>query len=233
MTHRWGKKSLTPPTEPLNYRYPVNQSDPNPAPSGVFVLERQKLITMKLDLKAVKSRLKSVVDDVQGKALPRALNKIAAQTKVQAARQIRDAGYGIKIGDIKAAIAINQARANSLVAVVKATGRPIGLIKYGARQTKSGVTVAVKKGRKAIPHAFIATMPNGHKGVFIRTGNTHKKVNKSGKTYWSGLQIKELFGPSVPSAFINQTVQDALIANIRDKMPAILAHEIEYLGLKR
>ena len=60
MTHRWGKKTLTPPTEPLNYRYPVNQSDPNPAPSGVFVLERQMTITARLDASKLAGKLRSI-----------------------------------------------------------------------------------------------------------------------------------------------------------------------------
>jgi hypothetical protein len=74
------------------------------------------------------------------------------------------------------------------------------LINYGAKQTKKGVTVRVKNGRTTLRHAFIATMPNGHKGVFERVGSGHKRVTKKGRSYMSGLPIKELYGPSIPDS---------------------------------
>jgi hypothetical protein len=63
---------------------------------------------------------------------------------------------------------------------LRATGAQVTLINYGATQTKRGVSVCVKNGRKLLRHAFIATMPNGHKGVFEREGTGHKLVTKKG-----------------------------------------------------
>lgn len=166
-----------------------------------------------------------------GKALERALNKTAVTARAQSAREIRDAGYGIKIGGIKDAITIRRATQADLIAVVKATGNPIPLIKYGARQTAKGVSVSVKGGRKVIAHAFIATMSSGHEGVFLRTDKSHKKVTRKGKTYYSGLPIKELFGPSIPSAFANQVVQEAVIAAIHKRFPVVLRQELKFAGV--
>lgn len=165
------------------------------------------------------------------KAIARALNKTATTARAQAGRNIRDAGYGIKVGAVKDAISIRRASPTELRSVVRATGRPIPLIKYSARQTAKGVTVAVKNGRKLITHAFIATMGSGHKGVFIRTGNAHKKVRKNGRVIQSGLPIKELFGPSIPSAFANDVVQEAVIGAIRDRFPVVLRQELKFIGV--
>ena len=58
-------------------------------------------------------------------------------------------------------------------------------------------------------------------------------IGRGGKTQWHGLPIFELYGPAIPSAFMNKKVQESLQGFIRDKFPAILSHEIEYLSLKR
>jgi hypothetical protein len=166
---------------------------------------------------------------VLGVATPRALNKMADQVKVGAAREMRSAGYNLKVGDIKKGLKIIRATAGSLTATVTASGRPIPLIGYGARQTAKGVSVDVLKGRKVISHAFIATMPNGHKGVFIRPGKQHKRLAKNGKVVWSGLSIKELFGPSVPDGLANAAVQATLQRLVEDKFPEILRQQINRL----
>lgn len=165
------------------------------------------------------------------KAIQRALNKTAITARAQSARSIRDAGYDIKIGAIKDTFTLRRATDADLRAVVKSTGSPIPLIKYGARQTAKGVSVSVKQGRKVIAHAFIATMSSGHQGVFLRTDKSRKKVTRKGKTYYSGLPIKELFGPSIPSAFANQTVQDQVIAAIKQRFPVVLRQELKFAGV--
>ncbi|MDR3411599.1 MAG: phage tail protein [Formivibrio sp.] len=168
--------------------------------------------------------------DVVEPATVRALNKVAAQVKTNASRQMRDAGYNLKVSDIKRALTVSRASSGNLRASVVASGRPIPLIQYGARQVSSGVSVDVLNGRKVIANAFIATMPSGHKGVYVRVGKTHKKINKRGRAQWSGLPIQELFGPSVPNGLANAAVQAALQDLIAQKFPDILRQQIKYLS---
>lgn len=166
-------------------------------------------------------------------AVARAINKTLDRVKVRAAREVRDAGYGLKVSEIKAAIRINRANAGSLSGQAVASGRPIPLIKYAARQTNSGVTVNVLNGRKVVAHAFIASTPNGSQQVFLREpGAKHKKVVKGGRAVWSGLPIRKLYGPSIPDAVASKAVSAAIIALIGERFPAILEHEHEWL-LKR
>ncbi len=186
----------------------------------------------------VTSNVRSVVMDMRvgssemAPAVVRALNKMAAQVKVQSAREIRGVGYNLKISVIKKAIDVRRAGLGNLKSSVVAKGRPIPLMNYGARQTAKGVSVQVLKGRKVINEAFIATMGNGHKGVFVRAGAGHKKVMKNGKASWHGLPIRELFGPGVPDGLANKAVQDVLQRFVDDKFPGILEHEHQWLAKK-
>jgi hypothetical protein len=142
---------------------------------------------------------------------------------------VRAAGYNLRASDVKAAIVVKRASAGSLTATVVAKGRPIPLIKYDARQTGQGVSVRVQKGRKLIAHAFIAVMPNGHKGVFVRVNARHLKY----KGQWKkDLPIKQLFGPGIPDALANEIVQDTLQSFIVERFPVILEHEYEWLQRK-
>ncbi len=163
-------------------------------------------------------------------AVVRALNKTMDRVKVRAAREVRDAGYKLKISDIKPAIRINRASSGRLRADAIASGRPIPLIKYNAKQAGDGVSVDVLNGRKVIAHAFIGTAPNGSKQVFVREpGAVHKKVIKNGKVQWSGLPIRKLYGPSIPDSLANKAVAEAIIQLIGDRFPAILEHEHAWL----
>lgn len=184
------------------------------------------------DVKGITAGLTRYVGEQQ-KAVVRALNKTAMQARTAASLEVRAAGYNIKSSAIKNSFSITRATRGNLVVMLKSTGRPVALINYGARQGKNGVSVQVKAGRSVLRHAFIATMPNGHRGVFERTGKQHKKVVRNGKAIRSGLPIKELFGPSIPQSLANDAVQKALMTKIRQKFPQVLKHELAFVAAKR
>lgn len=163
-------------------------------------------------------------------AVARALNRTIDQVKVRAAREVRAAGYKLKISDIKGAIKISRASTSRLRAEAAASGRPIPLAKYGARQTATGVSVDVLQGRKTIAHAFVAKDSNGGKQVFLRKpGSKHRKTVKGGKVVWTQLPIEKKWGPSIPDALKNEAVERALVSLIEDRFPDILAHEHAWL----
>jgi len=195
---------------------------------GFFVRAMIK-IDIRSNILDVAREFEDLQTKIKTKAIVRALNRTAEQAKVQAARQIRAAGYKLPVGQIKSGIRLVKASAEHQAAALVCKGKPIPLINFSARETAKGVSVSVKDGRKTIQGAFIATMPTGHRGVFQRVGNTHKRTVKSGKVVWSGLPIKELYGPSLPSAFANEVVQSALQKFIADKFGNNFKHELDYL----
>lgn len=154
---------------------------------------------------------------------PAAINKIADQARLQSAAEIQSAGYNLSTGRILSEISVEKASVTRPVATLRASGKPIPLIEFDARQTPEGVTVAVKNGRKLIPGAFIATMPSGRPGVFERIGTGHKKiVRRDGSVQWHGLPIREKTGPSIPTAFANPAVQAALTAMVEKNLKKII-----------
>ena len=203
-------------------------------PGGLFLCAMETItVNVKHNVSQLLMELEAASREMRDTAVVRALNKTADQVKVQASREVRDAGYALKMADIKGALRVRRANQGNLRASVIASGRPIPLIKYGARQTAKGVTVNVKSGRKLIPGAFIATMPSGHRGVFVREpGGKHKKVSKAGKVAWHQLPIRELYGPSIPDGLANKAVQQSLQRFIADRFPKLLTHEHTWLRRK-
>ena len=169
---------------------------------------------------------------MRDRATMRALNEVADQAKVAASRQIRDVGYKLKISAIKKGITVKRATTANLKAAMIAQGRPIPLIEYSANELKGkGVSVSVLNGRKLIKGAFIATMPSGHRGVFVREENAkHKKMMTRGKPSWHALGIRELFGPSIPDGLANKEVAAAFERFVDQAFPAILDREFSFLA---
>lgn len=172
--------------------------------------------------------------DAMPKAIASAINKMAAQVKTAASRYVRDAGYNMKASTIKKGIRIVRASSGSLTASVIASGRPIPLIEFGAVDMHpSGVAVKVLNGRKLIKDAFIVKLPNGKRAVCVRATNAKsKKVQRNGKAAWSGLPIRQLYGPALPDALVNKAVEKAVLALVAEKLPKILAHENDWLRKK-
>lgn len=176
-----------------------------------------------IDIRDSLAYLANVRSEIADKALVRALNQTAAQAKVQASREIRASGYKLKAAVVKGSIAIVRARSGLLQATILAKGKRISLYEYSPRQTKAGVTVAVKTGRKLVRHAFIASV-SGNPGVFARVVTNGKRAPR--------LPIEKLFGPSLPQAFANKTVQEALVATVRVRFPRLLEKEVNFLNSK-
>lgn len=160
------------------------------------------------------------------KAISRAMTKTATTARAEAARVIKAEGYGVKIGLIKEALSIRRAAPDKLEAAVRAKGRPLALIHFGARQTKKGVTANVKHGRKLWPGAFIATVKNGHRGVFVHASGT--QTGKRGHSI-RNRRIIEKLGPSVPGMMRQRAVIEALERVLAARFPVALDQELNYL----
>lgn len=91
--------------------------------------------------------------------------------RAEGSRRIREK-KGIQAGQIDRALTLLYPPSKDVFLWrLVAKAKPIPLIAFGARQTRTGVSVEVTKGKRSIiRHAFIATMASGHKGVFMREG---------------------------------------------------------------
>lgn len=155
----------------------------------------------------IKTEIKSW-DDTVKRATIAAENKTAAQGLTFAKKIIRE-DYNIKSKDLSKVMKKTTANKHGKLASITATGKAIALVKFKARQIKKGVRVTVKKGRpKLLTGHFIATMPSGHKGVFIRKGVAR-------------LPIKERFGPGAATLLGSRKVQTRVVLFIRKKYPKL------------
>lgn len=164
-------------------------------------------------------------------AIARAINHTLAKAKTAASRDIRSE-YNVKAKELKSALAINKASRKWHEGMLIATGRPLPLIAFGARQTRKGVTVNVMGQRKLVRGAFIATMQSGHRGAFARgkySGYQFEFRNKRIKKQGNDLAINELTTTSVPKMMQNNAVLTALQKGLEQDFPARLEHEMSRL----
>jgi len=201
-------------------------------------------------------RVQSMLSDIKGAAprvAMRAINKTMTGTKTDASSAIR-AVITAKKSAVDETIKITKATENNPTAYIASTGRPLALIDLSSRQTNKGVSVQVRKDRprKIVPGAFIATMKNGHKGVFwrkwhgskaVKMSKTEAAINRSG-FIWSEkrkryiaisslpreyrLPMEERYGPRVPDIMSNEPVMKNILGKSGDRLDANLKHETEY-----
>lgn len=148
-------------------------------------------------------------------AINAALNRTIDGVRTDATRAVT-ATYDIKSKDVRDVMKIKKSTVSTLEAAVSATGGPIPLMKFKVKTGNPGMPLRAstkRSGGKDIPTAFVATMKNGHIGVFRRTGG-------------SRYPIKELYGPSVAQMLGEQNVQQGIMDKASERFVERLDHEI-------
>lgn len=153
-------------------------------------------------------------------ATMRSLNRAADGTKTDATRRIRET-YNVTLKALQPAFYTRKATRDTLTAIVGASGRPLRLIGFAARQVARGVSVSVRRGsRKVLAGAFIARMPSGHTGVFMR---------RSGKR----LPIDEKYTISVPGMLGAKQIEAALRVSAVERFEKAMDQNVRYLVRRR
>jgi hypothetical protein len=148
------------------------------------------------------------------KAAVRSLNRIAKGAKAAASSDLRDR-LNIKKRDLEKDMKVKTANYSNPIAqiITVSKSKGIGLYKFGgrwSRTNKKGASFMMRKGsRKYIAESFIATMPNQHKGIYLRFGD--KKEVMSGKYAGQKKQgLKEKFGPSAAKLMRSRRVKNVI-----------------------
>lgn len=190
-------------------------------PGGLF-------ITLQIDpqaLREVQDLLAGIPRSVP-KALATAINKTLPRLRTLVAREVQEE-LNIPYGGILHTMSIRKASRENVTGSVYVRRIPMPLIMYHAKQTKDGVSVAVRRseGRETIKGAFIATMPGGHEGVFKRRhGSTHRTLVRDGKRRSTELPIKQLYGPTVVGVVAGKP---GMADKLQEQGNAILAQNVE------
>lgn len=160
--------------------------------------------------------------------IARALNRSLTSGRALGARLVA-AEMGLKVSVVKALIRTSSATQSNLTATIYASAKRIPLIDFGARGPepsrgrRGGVTAKLRGGPGRYPHAFIATMPSGHRGVFMRRQGASRR---GAPPHRAQLPIVELKGPSIWQSF--QRVAPEVTARTTEQLGKNIASEIAY-----
>jgi hypothetical protein len=172
--------------------------------------------SIRLELHEFESRLAALKRP--GVPLARAINKSMHSGRSAMKRLIAE-DLGLKVGDVDKFLSVREATSSKLEATLYASAKRVPLILFDARGPEpsrglgTGVTARLKGGAGTYPHAFIATMKSGHRGVFKRRGTPR-------------LPIDQLHGPSIFKAF--QKHEAAAVARTQEQLAKNVPHEIEF-----
>lgn len=143
---------------------------------------------------------------IQASALNRSVRSGIAETTKLIRRN-----YNIKSSVFKNQIHVQKAHGNKLFSRITVREKKIPLSEFGARQTKRGVSAAVKKGKRTVYRnraknigSFLAVMKSGRKGVFLRKGRER-------------LPIVGLYGPSAAQLFSSSLSEENLYHDVYEK----------------
>lgn len=199
---------------------------------ALIEIDQKKLESARAALSEIKGGIETV--------LMRSINRAVSAASTQAAKGISEE-LNLKQSIIKQDFHTTMARVKTPTGRFRSIGKPQPLINYGARQTKTGVSVIVKKGRprQTIPETFIATMKSGHQGVFRRKyeRGTGKPIGNKGNMFlnqparWPKeyrLPIEEMFGPRVEDILSNDSVMNPVLEVAGKTINDRLEHETEY-----
>lgn len=167
-------------------------------------------------------KLLSGITNGYERAASRSINKAVTKTRTGISKAIRQV-VTLKAKPVKDAIKVKKASISDLSGRVTVKGKGIPLIQYRAKFLKAsrrGVNYQVFKsgGKKNLRHAFIAMMPSGHIGVFVREKQT------AGPGFAGRLPIRELFGPSIPSVLAETP---GVLEDVEEASADILIEEME------
>lgn len=150
-------------------------------------------------------------------ALARGINRTLSNVRTVMTRAVAGALF-VRQAFVRQRMKEVKATRRKLSAFLTASAKPIPLIEQGARGPEPsrgrgrGVTAKTPQGR--YPHAFIATMRSGHRGVFERMGKPR-------------LKIRELRSASVAAVFVHH--ERAGQARADEQLPKNIAHEVEHM----
>lgn len=199
-------------------------------------------ISVENAVRDLRKEFKDLTNAEFNKGTARAINHTLGKVKTASSKEIRKT-YNILARDLSKALSVRRANQTMLTGYVIAEGRPLSLKRFNPRQTRSGVSLVIKKGsRVEVSSAFIATMSSGHQGVFARGryqgkdfAFRHNRIKKAGgyknvggrfQPINNDLNVNELTTVSVPRAFANQQIIGILKQQIESEFPKRLVHEL-------
>jgi len=153
-------------------------------------------VTVKLDEKSIAEaqHILRAIPRAWPRVARRAINRVVDSAATDLKRKTSEQ-IALKKGEIAKGISKRKASFANLTGSIATTAYRPGIIKFpGTKQKRAGVSYRISRdeGRKILEHGFLATMPSGHRGAFLRRGPGR-------------LPIGEAHGPSIWQVIVNTT----------------------------
>jgi hypothetical protein len=181
------------------------------------------VITLKVDDAQVIAGLE-VLGDQGPVAAARAINRTLSSVVTAMARPVSQS-LRLPVGEVKKRVITIQATRSRLRGRIEANNKPIPIILFGATGPEpsrgKGRGVTAKTQTRRYPHAFIATMPSGHRGVFQRVDGKFMRRDPKRQA------IRELREASVAAVWIHHEAIGQ--ARGTEQLQKNLQHEVDYL----
>lgn len=187
---------------------------------------------MKYGVELDLTQVKRYASDVQKKYVPAAagiaLKRIGTTLRKVASLKFRER-LAIKAAVAKGALTAQRIGSDKMTMRITATGSPIPLRDYGARQTKKGVSFRVTRAGKRKRYiakgrpGFILESKGGH--VFVRTEDDPPGAQKG--------RIRKVYGPSIPQYFLTKVIIGAMEATARERWPIEFAAALRGVLIRR
>jgi len=160
----------------------------------------------------------SEVPLAQSRAINRTLTAVNAEGVVQVRKQ-----YNLTATRVRKNFSIRKATKSRLSGAWTSRGEPVGLIQFGAKPNKRGVSVKVEvtDPRKTVEHAFIRVGRNSVQHVFWR--------EKRGGVMVGRYDIHRLAGPRIEDALAKPEAQKALQKTTDETLAKRLDAEANYI----
>ncbi len=201
----------------------------------------------KSDLADVESLLSDVKNGAT-KAMVTAINTTAKTTKVQVRKRLAKE-LNLKAKRIGQDLSVEKANYSKVSGAVRATGEPVGLVQFGARQTQRGVTTKVLKSssRSLLKHAFIAKGKGKSSAadgstkthVWWRSGDRSKlpapkrfPTGKRARANWDNIPrdykypLERLTGPRIEDILVKPQIIGPVQANAGNLLTQNLAKKV-------
>jgi hypothetical protein len=138
-------------------------------------------ISVTIDLKEIQALSAQKLSPAIVRALRKAGSTALRDMRAELSKRVRERKR-IKAGTIRRALRVRRARGSRIEDMewaIDVAGDAVRVTEYPHRQTKRGVSVEINRGQRSlIRGGFVATMPSGHKGVFVRPGRQRLPIDE-------------------------------------------------------
>ena len=177
-------------------------------------------ISIQSDLKTFHKQLNALERQAFPKAVARTINRVATSSKAASAKHIAPL-MNAKQSDIKRRMREEKASQRYLWASIIASGSPLKLITFKARQTAKGVVAKAWGTAKLYKGTFIAP---------VRRGSSNNAVYAR-KTKHS-LPVKQLWGPGIAQLFRKSENIVIMQSIVRSRLPIEFNNNIRFYASK-